>query len=71
MVSTLDDGSTSEASLRFAIGEYIEHFHQERPHQGLANEIIEPDFDELKMEGDIECRSRLGGLMKHNFRNAA
>jgi len=24
-----------------------------------------------KMEGDIECRRRLGGLMEYYFRNAA
>lgn len=26
----------SEEGLRFAIGQYIEHYHTERPHQGLG-----------------------------------
>jgi hypothetical protein len=32
---------------------------------------MKPDFDKPMMEGDIECRSRLGGLMKYYFRKAA
>ena len=56
----------SESSLRIAIGEYIEHFHKERPHRGLGNEIIEPQF-RLTGEGgeSVECRKRLGGLLKY------
>ena len=46
-------------------------YNHERPHQGLENKIIKPDFDEPKLEGDIECRSRLDGLMKYYFRKAA
>ena len=54
----------SEASLRIAIGEYIEHFHKERPHQGLGNEIIEPPFRPRDEGGESdECRKRLGGLL--------
>ena len=56
----------SEASLRITIGEFIEHFHKERPHQGLGNEIIEPQFRPTG-EGrePVECRKRLGGLLKY------
>jgi len=56
----------SEASLRIAIGEYIEHFHKERPHQGRGNEIIEPQF-QPSIEGleKVECRKRLVGLLKY------
>jgi hypothetical protein len=47
----------------------VERFYNnERPHQGLENNIIKPDFDEPMTEGDIECRSWLGGLMKYYFR---
>jgi putative transposase len=31
-----------EHHLEYLIHEYIEHYHHERPHQGLDNEIIEP-----------------------------
>jgi hypothetical protein len=52
--------------LRIAIGEYIEHLHKERPHQGRGNEIIEPQF-QPSIEGceKVECRTRLGGLLKY------
>ena len=60
----------SEASLRIAIGEYIEHFHKERPHQGLGNEIIEPQFCPSSEGSDsVECRKRLGGLLKYYVPN--
>jgi transposase InsO family protein len=60
-----------EKSLRHAMSEVEIFYNHERPHQGLENKIIKPDFDKPKKEGDIECRSRLGGLMKYYFRKAA
>lgn len=55
-----------EGSLRYAITEYIEHFHKERPHQGLGNKIIEPRFESPNEGGEpVECRPRLGGLLKY------
>jgi putative transposase len=60
-----------EKSLRHAMSEVEIFYNHERPHQGLENKIIKPDFDEPKLEGDIECRSRLDGLMKYYFRKAA
>jgi len=31
-----------ERHLRWVVGEYVEHYHLERNHQGLGNELIEP-----------------------------
>ena len=31
-----------ETSLRNAIREYLEHYHRERNHQGLGNQLLEP-----------------------------
>jgi transposase InsO family protein len=56
-----------ENHLRYIINEYIEHYHEERPHQGLDNEIIEPP---PKGTGQIVCQERLGGLLKF-YRRAA
>jgi hypothetical protein len=56
-----------EAHLRYCISEYMKHYHQERPHQSLGNEIIEPP---PKGRGRIICRERLGGLLKF-YRRAA
>ena len=55
-----------EASLRHALDEYLVHYHRERTHQGLSNEIPFPAFEDRggRREGRIECRLRLGGLLK-------
>jgi hypothetical protein len=56
-----------ESHLRYCIEQYCLHYHHERPHQGLDNNIIEP----LKQgSGRIICRERLGGLLK-SYRRAA
>ena len=61
----------SQSALRTAIEQYVTHFHQERPHQGLGNKIIEPEFDNPNRAGKVQCRKRLGGLLKYYYREAA
>jgi putative transposase len=56
-----------ERHLEYVIKEYVEHYHTERPHQGLGNEIIEPP---PQGDGEIVCRERLGRLLKF-YRTAA
>jgi putative transposase len=58
-------------SLERAVTEYIEHYHVERNHQGLENELIEPGETTGSENGTIECRERLGGLLKYYHRRAA
>jgi putative transposase len=59
-----------EASLRRAIREFAAHYHHERNHQGLENQlIIGPP--ERRRSGTIACRERLGGLLKYYHRPAA
>ncbi len=60
-----------ENSLRNAIREYLLHFHAERNHQGLDNRILEPGAEVGAIAGQIECRERLGGLLRYYYRNAA
>ena len=57
-----------EQPLRRAIFEYLEHYHRERNHQGLENELIEPR--PARSNGGVVCRERLGGLLKHYERAA-
>jgi len=59
-----------EASLRRAVTEFIEHYHRERHHQGLGNQLIEPLPDPSDV-GRIQRRERLGGLLKYYYRQAA
>ena len=60
----------SERSLRYVIREYMEHYHQERNHQGLDSRIIEPRVKGIGA-GDIECKERIGGLLNFYCREAA
>jgi putative transposase len=60
-----------ENSLRRATISYLEHYHQERNHQGLGNKIIEPNEEVGQGHGEIECRERLGGLLRYYHRSAA
>ena len=52
-------------SLEKAIREYLPHYHAERNHQGLGNELIEPEPGVGAKEGQIEGRKRLGGLLRY------
>jgi transposase InsO family protein len=62
-----------EASLRRALSQFQEHYHTERNHQGKGNVLLFPGAEELaKSRGScIECRERLGGLLKYYYRRAA
>jgi hypothetical protein len=48
----------------------MDHYHEERPHQGLDNELISPKATSRR-RGDVRCRERLGGLLKFYYREAA
>ena len=58
-------------SLENAVREYAEHYHAERNHQGLGNELIDPSDNVDVVAGKIECRERLGGVLKYYHRRAA
>ena len=61
-----------EASLRHALTQYLEHFHHERNHQGKGNVLLFPPVSQdRKRAGPIQCRERLGGLLKYYAREAA
>jgi hypothetical protein len=60
-----------EDSLRSAIIEFLAYYHQERNHQGLGNRLIDPQEDVGATDGSVECRERLGGLLRYYYRQAA
>lgn len=61
-----------ERSLRHVLGEYMIHYHEERPHQSKGNVMLFPSAQaEPGSEGIIECRERLGGLLKCYHHKAA
>lgn len=61
----------SEASLRKALAEFASHYHEERNHQGLKNELIDPGGEFGTTTGSIQCCERLGGLLRYYHRRAA
>jgi transposase InsO family protein len=58
-----------ERHLRHVIAEFVEHYHRERNHQGLANRLIAstPVTDGT---GRVRRRQRLGGLLNFDERAA-
>ena len=61
-----------EATLRHALHEYMEHYHHERPHQGKGNVVLFPTLrQDTARQGLMQCRERLGGLLKYYEREAA
>ena len=60
-----------ERMLRNAVSQFLEYYHQERNHQGLGNRIIQPGEEVGRNQGVIECRERLGGLLRYYHRKAA
>ena len=59
-----------EGSLRRAVDQFSKHYHRERNHQGLENKIIDPDLVS-EGGGEVQCRERLGGLLRYYDREAA
>ena len=61
-----------ESSLRRALQQYLLHYHEERNHQGKENRILFPFHPKARRkEGAVQCRERLGGLLKYYEREAA
>ena len=56
-------------SLERAIAEYVVHYHDERSHQGIGNELV--SGAPPRSTGAIEATERLGGLLKYYNRMAA
>ena len=61
-----------KASLRHVLTQYVEHFHHERHHQGKGNVLLFPAVSQsTEQQGPMQCRERLGGLLKYYTRDAA
>ena len=60
-----------ECSLRRALKEYIKHYHAERNHQGKGNVLLFPRHRAGDCERPVQCRERLGGLLRYYHQEAA
>jgi putative transposase len=61
----------SDSSLRRALGEYVEHYHAERNQQGKGNVLLFPRSANTRRDGHVQCRERLGGLLRYYHQEAA
>lgn len=73
-----------ERHLDHLCAEYVAHYHDERPHQSLDNVPVKAPktrgrpmtkvgniFDEAVPIAEVQCKQRLGGLLKSYHRKAA
>src|SRR5262249_27443950 len=71
-----------EAHLGYIVREFVQHYHQERPHQAKGNvplcdadAVANADEEEPRIlkfpTKKVRCRERLGGLLRHYYRAAA
>jgi len=58
-----------ERRLLNALKEFMVHYHEERNHQGLGNDLIAPT-PRASGRGGIRCRDRLGGLLRYYYQAA-
>ena len=61
-----------EGSLRRAMKNFCEHYHEQRNHQGKNNALLFPASAPLRpgRRPGIHCRERLGGLLRYYGRAA-
>jgi putative transposase len=60
-----------ESSLRRATVAFLAHYHGERNHQGLDNQLIDGGEDVGRAPGQVQCRKRLGGMLRYYYMAAA
>ena len=55
-----------ERHFKYLVKEYVKYYNTVRPHSGLDNMPI--DYRTRKTTGKIKCTSRLGGVLRHYYR---
>ena len=61
----------SERALYYVVSQYLAHYHTERNHQGLNNQLIAREEEVGGHTGPVVRRERLGGLLSYYHREAA
>lgn len=56
--------------LDYLVEPYVEHYYDERPHQGLGNRLLQDTNLPSDPGGRFVRRTRLGGVLKHYERRA-
>ena len=58
-----------ERRLLRVLDEFVEHYHKERNHQGLGNDLIVPERRSSRGTR-VRCEERLGGVLRYYLRAA-
>lgn len=58
-----------ERHLQRTITEFVTHYHGERNHQGIGNELIQP-LGRVEPDAPIRRRGRMGGMLNYYYRAA-
>ena len=58
-----------ERHFRRALADFVVHYHRERNHQGLGNEVID-GMEVQPQNGRVWRRQRVGGLLSYYYRAA-
>jgi transposase InsO family protein len=56
-----------QGALRRSITEFVLHYHHERNHQGLRNQLIQPEQRSLGVGSSVCRRERLGGMLSFYY----
>jgi putative transposase len=59
-----------ERSLRLALSKYVARYHAERNHQGKDNVLLFPRDPQTRRGGPVQCRERLGRLLRYYHQEA-
>jgi putative transposase len=57
--------------LDHVMAEYLAYYNEERPDQAKGNEPLAARPASTNADGEVVCRDRLGGLLRHYYRLAA
>jgi transposase InsO family protein len=60
-----------QASLRYAVIEFVTHYHGERNHQGVGNRLLKPLSVVGEYRAKVKRRERLGGMLSYYHCQAA
>jgi putative transposase len=58
-----------EQHFRRTVAQFVVHYHRERNHQGLGNDLIDR-VDDQTLSGSVRRRQRIGGILNYYYRAA-
>lgn len=59
-----------EKHLWRAVDAYVQHYNQDRPHQGMGNLVLDQSFEPAKPVGKVVCDEQFGGMIR-SYRRVA